>query len=255
MEVPAIFDLSSKVALVSGASRGIGAATAKILAEFGAHVILTSRKAENLEEVQAQIKNAGNKASATVCHNGDLAQIESLFEKISESHGRLDILVNNAATNPFYGSVLEADEQAWNKTLEVNLKGPFFMSQSAAGLMRKNGGGSIVNVSSINGRIPMVNQSIYSITKAALISMTQAFAKELGSDNIRVNALLPGLTDTKFASAMTQNDELMQQVLQQIPLGRIAQPSEMSGMVLFLVSNAASYITGSTFTVDGGMLA
>jgi NAD(P)-dependent dehydrogenase (short-subunit alcohol dehydrogenase family) len=255
MEVPAMFDLSSKVALVSGASRGIGAATAKILAEFGAHVILTSRKAENLEEVQAQIKNAGNQGSAMVCHNGDLAQIESLFEKIRESHGRLDILVNNAATNPFYGSVLEADEQAWNKTLEVNLKGPFFMSQSAAVLMRKNGGGSIVNVSSINGRIPMVKQSIYSITKAALISMTQAFAKELGSDNIRVNALLPGLTDTKFASAMTKNDELMQQVLRQIPLGRIAQPSDMSGMVLFLVSNAASYITGSTFTVDGGILA
>ena len=255
MEVPAMFDLSSKVALVSGASRGIGAATAKILAEFGAHVILTSRKAKNLEEIQAQIRNEGNQASTMVCHNGDLAQIESLFQKIRENHGRLDILVNNAATNPFYGSVLEADEQAWNKTLEVNLKGPFFMSQSAAGLMSKNGGGSIVNVSSINGRIPMVNQSIYSITKAALISMTQAFAKELGSDNIRVNALLPGLTDTKFASAMTQNDELMQQVLQQIPLGRIAQPSEMSGMVLFLVSNAASYITGSAFTVDGGMLA
>ncbi|MBT5795036.1 MAG: SDR family oxidoreductase [Deltaproteobacteria bacterium] len=255
MEVPAMFDLSSKVALVSGASRGIGAATAKILAEFGAHVILTSRKAENLEEVQAQIKNAGNQVSAMVCHNGDLTQIKSLFEKIRETHGRLDILVNNAATNPFYGSVLEADEKAWNKTLEVNLKGPFFMSQYAAGLMRKNDGGSIVNVSSINGRIPMVNQSIYSITKAALISMTQAFAKELGCDNIRVNALLPGLTDTKFASAMTQNDELMQQVLRQIPLGRIAQPSEMSGMVLFLVSNAASYITGSTFTVDGGMLA
>ena len=137
MEVPVMFDLSSKVALVSGASRGIGAATAKILAEFGAHVILTSRKAENLEEVQAQIKNAGNQASTMVCHNGDLAQIESLFEKIRESHGRLDILVNNAATNPFHGSVLEADERAWNKTLEVNLKGPFFMSLSATGLMRK----------------------------------------------------------------------------------------------------------------------
>jgi NAD(P)-dependent dehydrogenase (short-subunit alcohol dehydrogenase family) len=255
MEVQAMFDLSSKVALVSGASRGIGAATAEILAEFGAHVILTSRKAENLKEVQAKIKNAGNQASALVCHNGDLTQIGSLFEKIQERHGRLDILVNNAATNPFYGSVLEADEQAWDKTLDVNLKGPFFMSQHAAGLMRKNGGGSIVNVSSINGRIPMLNQSIYSITKAALISMTQAFAKELGRDNIRVNALLPGLTDTKFASALTQNDELMQRVLQQIPLGRIAQPSEMCGMVLFLVSDAASYVTGSSFTVDGGMLA
>jgi len=129
------------------------------------------------------------------------------------------------------------------------------MCQHAAKLMRKKGGGSIVNVSSINGRIPMHQQSIYSITKAGLISMTQAFAKELGGDNIRVNALLPGLTDTKFASAVTQNEELMKTVLPQIPLGRIAQPSEMSGMVLFLVSDAASYVTGSTFTVDDGVLA
>ena len=190
-----------------------------------------------------------------VCHNGDLAQIESLFQKIQRAHGRLDILINNAATNPFYGSVLAADEAAWNKTLDVNLKGPYFMSQYAAKLMKKNGGGSIVNVSSINGRIPMHQQSIYSITKAGLISMTQAFAKELGRDNIRVNALLPGLTDTKFASAVTQNDEIMKNILSQIPLGRIAQPDEMSGMVLFLVSEAASYVTGSSFTVDGGILA
>ena len=190
-----------------------------------------------------------------VCHNGDLTQIESLFQNIKKIHGRLDILINNAATNPFYGSVLDADEAAWDKTLDVNLKGPYFMCQHAAKLMRKNGGGSIVNVSSINGRIPMHQQSIYSITKAGLISMTQAFAKELGGENIRVNALLPGLTDTKFASAVTQNEELMKTVLPQIPLGRIAQPSEMSGMVLFLVSDAASYVTGSTFTVDGGVLA
>ena len=255
MELPAMFDLSSKVALVSGGSRGIGATTAEILAEFGAHVILTSRKAENLEEVQEKIHNAGNQASGMVCHNGDLVEIESLFEKIREKHNRLDILVNNAATNPFYGSIQEVEERAWDKTLDVNLKGPFFMSQHAADLMKKNGGGSIVNVSSINGRIPMLNQSVYSITKAALISMTQAFAKELGRDNIRVNAVLPGLTDTKFASALTQNEELMRNVLQKIPLGRIAKPNEMSGMILFLVSSAASYITGSTFTVDGGMLA
>ena len=259
MEIPAMFDLTGKVALVSGASRGIGAAIAQILAEFGAHVILTSRREENLKEVETLIKNSGNQASCMVCHNGDLAQIKELFETIRTTHGRLDILVNNAATNPFYGSVLEADEAAWEKTLDVNLKGPFFMSQHAARLMREkralHGGGSIVNVSSINGRIPMHKQSIYSITKAGLISMTQAFAKELGCDNIRVNALLPGLTDTKFASAVTQNEKLMKDVLPQIPLGRIAQPSEMSGMVLFLVSAAASYVTGSTFTVDGGVLA
>ena len=255
MEIPAMFDLTDKVALVSGASRGIGAATAQILAEYGAHVILTGRKAENLKQVEEVIIKSGNQASSMVCHNGDLLQIGAIFQKIQKTHGRLDILVNNAATNPFYGSVLVADEQAWDKTLSVNLKGPFFMSQHAAKLMRVNGGGSIVNVSSINGRIPMHNQSIYSITKAGLISMTQAFAKELGHENIRVNALLPGLTDTKFASALTQNEELMKNVLQQIPLGRIAQPSEMSGMMIFLVSDAASYVTGSTFTVDGGVLA
>ena len=255
MEIPPLFNLTEKVALVSGASRGIGAAIAQILAEFGANVILTSRRAENLKEVETVILKSGNQAASMVCHNGDLVQIESLFQNIKKIHGRLDILINNAATNPFYGSVLDADEAAWDKTLDVNLKGPYFMCQHAAKLMRKNGGGSIVNVSSINGRIPMHQQSIYSITKAGLISMTQAFAKELGGDNIRVNALLPGLTDTKFASAVTQNEELMKTVLPQIPLGRIAQPSEMSGMVLFLVSDAASYVTGSTFTVDGGVLA
>jgi len=255
MEITPLYDLTKKVALVSGASRGIGASIAQILAEFGAHVILTSRREENLKESQTAILESGNKASCIVCHNGDLAQIEELFQKIQVIHGRLDILINNAATNPFYGSVLAADEAAWNKTLDVNLKGPYFMSQHAAKLMRKNGGGSIVNVSSINGRIPMHNQSIYSITKAGLIAMTQSFAKELGCDNIRVNALLPGLTDTKFASAVTQNEELMKKVLPQIPLGRIAQPGEMSGMVLFLVSKSASYITGSSFAVDGGVLA
>jgi len=255
MEIPPLFNLTEKVALVTGASRGIGAAIAQILAEFGANVILTSRRAENLKEVETAILKSGNQASSIVCHNGDLTQIESLFQNIKKIHGRLDILINNAATNPFYGSVLDADEAAWNKTLDVNLKGPYFMCQHAAKLMRKNGGGSIVNVSSINGRIPMHKQSIYSITKAGLISMTQAFAKELGGDNIRVNALLPGLTDTIFASAVTQNEELMKTVLPQIPLGRIAQPSEMSGMVIFLVSDAASYVTGSTFTVDGGVLA
>ena len=129
------------------------------------------------------------------------------------------------------------------------------MSQRAAILMRKNGGGAIVNVSSINGKIPMKYQGIYSITKGGLITMTQSFAKELGEDNIRVNAILPGLTDTKFASALTKNEELMKTVIPQIPLGRIAQPEEMSGMVHFLVSDAASYVTGSTFNVDGGILA
>ena len=255
MKIPKQFDLSEKIALISGASRGIGAAIARTLAEFGADVILTSRKIENLKEVESQIKESGKKASSIACHNGELGEIDELFEKIKMSYGSLDILVNNAATNPYYGPVIDADEKAWDKTISVNLKGHFFMSQRAAVLMRENGGGTIVNVSSINGKIPMPYQCIYSITKAGLIAMTQSFAKELGADNIRVNAILPGLTDTKFASSLTQNEELMKTVLPQIPLGRIAQPEEMSGMALFLVSDAASYVTGSTFTVDGGILA
>ena len=250
-----MFDLSEKIALISGASRGIGAAIAQTLAEFGAEVILTSRSIENLKKVESRIKDSGKKVSCIACHNGELEEIEMLFKKIRNTHGSLDILVNNAATNPYYGPVIDAEVKAWNKTISVNLKGPFFMSQRAAILMRENGGGAIVNVSSINGKIPMPFQGIYSITKAGLIAMTQSFAKELGADNIRVNALLPGLTDTKFASAITKNEELMKNVLPQIPLGRIAHPGEMSGMVLFLVSDAASYVTGSTFTVDGGLLA
>ena len=250
-----MFDLSEKIALITGASRGIGTAIAKTLAEYGAEVILTSRRIENLKEVESQIKKSGKKASCIACHNGELVEIEELFKKIQQTYGRLDILVNNAATNPYYGPVIDAEEKAWDKTISVNLKGPFFMSQLAAILMQENGGGAIVNVSSINGKIPMPNQGIYSITKAGLIAMTQSFAKELGANNIRVNAVLPGLTDTKFASALTKNEELMKTVLTKIPLGRIAHPEEMSGMVLFLVSDAASYITGSTFTVDGGILA
>ena len=255
MEIPKMFDLNKKVALVSGASRGIGASIANILSDFGAHVILSSRKKENLEKIELKIKKKGGTEKSIVCHNGDLSQIKSLFEKIDKNFGRLDILVNSAATNPFYGSILDVNESVWNKTLDVNLKGAFFISQSAARLMRTNNGGTIVNISSINGRIPMYYQSIYSITKAAMISMTHSFAKELGRYNIRVNALLPGLTDTKFSSVLTKDNEFMKEILKKIPLGRIAQPKEISGMVLFLVSDAASYVTGSSFRVDGGILA
>jgi len=255
MRIPVMFDLSEKIALISGASRGIGAAIARTLAEFGAEVILTSRRIENLKEVESQINKSGKKATCIACHNGELGEIEELFEKIKKTFGSLDILVNNAATNPFYGPVIDADEKAWDKTFSVNLKGPFFMSQRAAILMREKGGGAIVNISSINGKIPMPYQGVYSITKAGLITMTQSFAKELGPDKIRVNAILPGLTDTKFAYAITRNEKLMETVVPQIPLGRIAQPEEMAGMVIFLVSDAASYVTGSTFTVDGGILA
>ncbi len=255
MDSEKLFDLSGKLALITGASRGIGAEAAKMLARFGARVILSSRKREGLDGIAQEITEEGFEATVRPCHNGDLSQINSLFEELDREGESVDILVNNAATNPYFGPAVEMEEAAWDKTFEVNLKGPFFMSQQAAKRMKQKGAGSIINVSSINGIIPMHGQSAYSITKAGLISMTQSLAKELGPDGIRVNALLPGLTDTKFASAMTENQEYMKRVIPQIPLGRVAQPDEMSGMILFLASRAASYVSGGAFVVDGGILA
>ena len=255
MDSEKLFDLSGKLALITGASRGSGAEAAKTLARFGARVILSSRKREGLDGIAQEITEEGFEATVRPCHNGDLSQINSLFEELDREGESVDILVNNAATNPYFGPAVEMEEAAWDKTFEVNLKGPFFMSQQAAKRMKQKGTGSIINVSSINGIIPMHGQSAYSITKAGLISMTQSLAKELGPDGIRVNALLPGLTDTKFASAMTENQEYMKRVIPQIPLGRVAQPDEMSGMILFLASPAASYVSGGAFVVDGGILA
>ncbi|HMU87582.1 MAG TPA: SDR family oxidoreductase, partial [Agitococcus sp.] len=230
------FDLSGKIALVTGASRGIGQAIAELLAQHGAHVIISSRKAESCQVVVDNIINAGGSAEAMACHIGEMAQIEAIFAQIEAKHGRLDILVNNAATNPHFGSIVDTDVNAFQKTVDVNIRGYFFMSSYGAKLMAKNGGGAIVNVASVNGVIPGLFQGIYSITKAAVMSMTQAFAKECAGMGVRVNALLPGFTDTKFASALVKNEQVVKSVLQHVPMNRIAQPNEMAGAVLYLVS-------------------
>lgn len=250
-----LFDLSGKVALVTGASRGIGESIAHLLAANGAHVIVSSRKIDGCEAVAAAIREKGYKASAFACHVGEMEQISAIFDHIKEAHGQLDILVNNAAANPYFGHIIDTDLAAYEKTVDVNIRGYFFMSCEAGKIMREQGGGVILNTASINGVSPGNFQGIYSITKAAVINMTKAFARECGSLNIRCNALLPGLTDTKFASALTTNDKILKQALSQIPLGRVAQPDEMAGTVLYLVSDASSYTTGTTVIVDGGLLA
>ena len=250
-----IFDLDGKIAFVSGASRGIGAAIAQLLAQQGAHVIVSSRRLESCEAIVESITAAGGKATAMACHIGEMEQISAVFAQIREQFGRLDILVNNAAANPFFGNILDTDLGAFQKTVDVNIRGYFFMSVEAGKLMRENGGGSIINVASVNGISPAQLQGIYSVTKAAVISMTKAFAKDCASFGIRCNALLPGLTDTKFASALTSNEAILKHALQIIPLNRVADPSEMAGAVLYLASDASSYTTGTTLTVDGGMLA
>ena len=249
------FSLEGKIALITGASRGIGESIAMVLAEQGAHCVLASRKLDDLEAVVQNIKDKGGSAEAVACNMGYQEQIDNLITAISESHGKLDILVNNAAANPYFGEMINAEEWAWDKTLAVNLKAPFFLTQAAARMMKEKGGGAIVNVASINGVRPQMFQGIYSVTKAGLICMTQAWAKELAGHNIRVNALLPGLTETKFSEAITDNDEVKSMVLTQIPLKRMAKPEEMAGAVLYLVSDASSFTTGSCITCDGGMIA
>lgn len=250
-----LFDLDGKIAFVSGASRGIGEAIAKLLAQQGAHVIVSSRKIDGCQAVADAIVAAGGKATAIACHIGELEQIQAVFAYIREQFGRLDILVNNAATNPQFCHILDTDVSAFQKTVDVNIRGYFFMSVEAGKLMRENSGGSIINVASINGVTPGNFQGIYSVTKAAVINMTKAFAKECAPQGIRCNALLPGLTDTKFASALVQNDSIREEALRHIPLHRVADPSEMAGAVLYLASDASTYTTGLSLNVDGGYLA
>jgi NAD(P)-dependent dehydrogenase (short-subunit alcohol dehydrogenase family) len=254
MTQPSPFDLTGKIAIVTGASRGIGAEIAKLLAAQGAHTIVSSRKQADCQTVVDEIIAAGGSAEAIACHIGEMAQIEALFAQVTQQHGRLDILVNNAATNPFFGHILDTEPSVFQKTVDVNIRGYFYMSSHGARLMAKNGGGSIINVASVNGVVPGVQQGIYSITKAAVISMTKAFAVECAESGVRCNALLPGLTDTKFASVLVNTPAILKQALAHVPMRRVAQPSEMAGAVLYLASDAASYTTGTVLNVDGGYL-
>ena len=253
MQNDPLFDLSGRIALVTGASRGIGEATARLLAAHGAHVIVSSRRQEAVDAVAESIREAGGAAEGLVCHVGDAEAIEATFETIAKRHGRLDILVNNAATNPHFGHICETPSTMVQKTLDVNVSGYFLMSQKGA-LMMKDAGGAIVNVSSVNGERPGPGQGIYSVTKAAVMAMTKAFAKECAAWKVRVNAVLPGLTDTHFAAALTQNERMLNMILPLIPMARIAQPEEIAPAILYLASDAASYTTGVCLPVDGGLL-
>ena len=250
-----LFELEGKVALVTGASRGIGEEIARVLARYGAHVIVSSRKLAGCQAVADSITGEGGKASAFPCHVGSMEDIDAVFAHIESEHGGLDILVNNAATNPYFGDILDTDLGSFQKTVDVNVRGYFFMSAQAGKQMRKRGGGAIVNTASVAGLQPSPGQGIYAVTKAAVINMTRAFAGECGPHNIRVNALLPGLTQTRFAGALFDNPEFYQEAVRGIPLQRHAAPSEMAGVVLMMVSPAGSYLNGEIITVDGGMTA
>jgi NAD(P)-dependent dehydrogenase (short-subunit alcohol dehydrogenase family) len=250
-----LFSLAGKTALITGASRGIGAEMAKLFAAYGAKVIVSSRKLEACEEVASAIRADGGDALALAAHIGDLAAIDALFAELDQRAIALDILVNNAAANPYFGPMLDMPMDAFNKTTEVNIRGYWYTTQHAAKRMVARKAGSIINVASVNGVRPAPMQGVYSMTKAAVISMTQAWARELGTSGVRVNAILPGLTDTKFASALTQNPQVLKSFLPMIAQQRMAQPHEIAPVALYLASNASSYVTGACHTVDGGLLA
>ncbi|GAA4819156.1 short-chain dehydrogenase [Marinicella pacifica] len=250
-----MYDFNKKVVVITGASRGIGETAAHQFAKAGATVVVSSRKQDSIDQVAEDIRKLGGKTHAIVCHNGDKTSRERLISQVVEQCGRIDVLINNAAANPYFGPVLDTGYDAMKKTIEVNIEGYFHLSQLAGQQMKKQGSGVIINTASVNGADPAPMQGIYSVTKTAIMAMTRSFAKECAAHGIRVNAVLPGLTDTKFASALTQNEAMLKMILPQIPMGRMAQPEEIAPAYLFLASDQAGYITGVNLPVDGGFLA
>lgn len=247
-----LFNLDGKVALITGASKGIGEAMARGLAEFGAKVIVSSRKQEAVDAVADAFKTDGLEATGVAANVGSPDDIANLVEKAVEIYGGLDILINNAAANPVFGPIQNTDEGAFDKIIDINLKGPFELCKKAYPILKQRGGGSIIHISSIGGLKPEAGIGIYSVSKAAIINLTQAMAQDWGPDNIRVNAICPGLIKTKFSEALWQYDEILDRFVKQIPLGKPGEPDNIAGLAVFLASEAAAYCTGGAYLVDGG---
>jgi NAD(P)-dependent dehydrogenase (short-subunit alcohol dehydrogenase family) len=245
--------LRDKVAIVTGASRGIGAAIAGFMADEGAKVVLVSRKIDSLQGVAEEIRAQGGDAKPIACHVGHPDQRAAMLEQALETYGKVDILVNNAATNPHFGPMLSIDEAAWDKTFEVNVKGYFGMIQLVAShLQQRKAKGSIVNIASVVGLMGAPMQGVYAMTKSAVISMTRTLAMELGAAGIRVNAIAPGLIETKFAQVLVDNDEIRSSIVNKTALGRVGQPRDIAGGALFLASDESDYLTGDVMVIDGG---
>jgi NAD(P)-dependent dehydrogenase (short-subunit alcohol dehydrogenase family) len=245
-------DLKNKVALITGASKGIGEAIALTLAAHGAKVVINSRKQEEIDKVASMIRNAGGECLALAGNAGDVATCKSLIDQTVAQYGGLDILVNNAAANPAYGPIVETQEWAYDKIMSVNVKAPFELAKFAYPIMKQRGGGSVINMSSIAGHTPDPGLGLYSVSKAALNMLTKVMAKEWGPDNIRVNAICPGLIKTKFSQAIWQDETMLKRFMKQVPLGRMGTVEEIAALALFLSSDVSGYCTGTLFYADGG---
>lgn len=248
------FDLSGKVAIITGASRGIGAAIAKAYAQAGAAVVLASRKQSGLDAVAEEIRAEGGEALPIATHVGDADAVANLISRTVDTYGRIDILVNNAATNPHFGPILDADDAVWQKIMDVNVLGYARMARAVVPEMRKVGGGKIINMASIAGLKPAPGMGIYSVSKAAVIMLTQNLAMELGSDNIQVNAIAPGFIRTRFSQLIWATPQFAEPILKLTPAGRFGEVEDLIGAALYLASPYSDYTTGSVLVVDGGLM-
>ncbi|MEQ1690075.1 MAG: SDR family oxidoreductase [Gemmatimonas sp.] len=247
--------LDGKVAIVTGGTRGIGLAIATTLARAGAKVAISSRKAEHVDAAVKALRAEGHDVLGIVAHMGKLADTHEVAARTVEQFDGIDIIVNNAATNPVFGPLQHAGDEAFDKIFGVNVKGPLELCRTAHTVMAQRGGGAIVNIASIGGVSPEAGLGLYSVSKAALISLTKVMAQEWGADGIRANVICPGLIKTRFSQALWQDEHISNQVLGHQPIRRIGTPSDVSGLALFLASDASAYCTGSVYMVDGGYLA
>jgi NAD(P)-dependent dehydrogenase (short-subunit alcohol dehydrogenase family) len=252
MDLSKVFSLIDKVALITGASKGIGFCIAEIFAAAGAKVVISSRKQESLNDMANQLKNKGYEVTGIACNVGNMDELKNLVDLTVEKYGQIDILVNNAATSPVYGPVHDTSSEAYDKIMNVNLKAPFELMKLCFPYLRASSQGSVINISSIGGLSPEPGLGVYSISKAGLISLTKVFAREWGDHKIRVNAICPGLIKTKFSEALWNNEKTMQSVMKMLALKRVGEGDEIGAMALFLASSASSYTTGAVMTADGG---
>ncbi|MGB5818139.1 MAG: glucose 1-dehydrogenase [Saonia sp.] len=248
------FNLLGKVAIITGSSKGIGKAIARGLAENGAHVVISSRDQEACESVVSEFREEGLNASAISCHIGKEDQRKALVDKTVSDLGGVDILINNAAINPIFGPLEDAEEAIFDKIMDVNVKAPWRLSNLVLSSMQERKGGSIINIASVEALTPGMGLGLYSTSKAALLMLTKNQAKEWGKHGIRANALCPGLIKTKFSAALWQNEKILQKVERALPTGRMGMPEEMVGMVCLLASDAGAYMTGGVYTADGGYM-
>ncbi|XP_067389243.1 dehydrogenase/reductase SDR family member 4-like isoform X2 [Emydura macquarii macquarii] len=244
--------LADKVALVTASTEGIGLAVARRLAQDGAHVVLSSRKQSNVDRAVAQLRAENLSVSGTVCHVGRAEDRERLVATALERHGAIDILVSNAAVNPFFGNTLDASEDVWNKILQINVTATAMLVGLVVPHMEKRGGGSIVIVSSIAGFTPFPALGPYSVSKTALLGLIKALAPELGPRKIRINGLAPGVVQTQFSAALWKDEAMKEKMMENLRVQRLGVPSDCAGIVAFLCSPDASYITGETVVVAGG---